>query len=225
MPANIGITEADARVLKTLASVDNTLTLFGGSEIVWGNNKAMTIYYQSRLTSPVPNGVFSLHDLRHFISFIGLFRDPEIEFGEGSLSIVDGTGRTGSYCLSEQRYTNTVSQPIDIPASDVVIPLSKEIFSDWRKAAKIVGSEFSIISHTGLIQTRKGKEDRYTISMDIESPKKFVFALPTETIDMLENGEYHVHVNFQYMMVKFLSPDGSFYILPANQKKSNVAKS
>lgn len=224
MLPDLTLTSKDFSTLKVLASVENTLTLFGGSDTIWTNNKSQTIYYQTKLESMIPAGEHSFHDLRHFISFLGLFTDPVLEFSSGSVRITDGTGRTGTYNLSERQYSNTISKPIDLKTSDVTLPVPKDVFTDWRKAAKVIGSEFSVLSHTGLAQSRKGKADTYSIDMDLDTKHKFSLAILTENLDILENGEYRVDISFDHMIAKFTAQDGSYYILPANPKKSNVER-
>ena len=142
---------------------------------------------------------FAIYNLDRFLSTMSLFDDPDLTFGENSVSITDGERKTNYVYADEATITKAPENEISLPSVDVTFTLTNEHLKDVEKAAGVLALPEILVVGDGstvYLQAADSKVpngDGYSIKIG-ETNKTFKAIFKAENIKIIP-GEYEVSIS------------------------------
>ena len=123
-------------VLKNYSSINANLLVNAGNSI-----STMSQMKNIVSTSKLPDTFetdFAIYDLNEFLSALSLFKDPELDFGEKSVKISEGS-QSIEYFYSDPSVVTTPQNTITMPDVDAEFTLTQSVFNQVMKASAVLG--------------------------------------------------------------------------------------
>ena len=124
---------------------------------------------------------FGVYDLPEFLSVMGMFSNPELEFDDDMkfVRIKEGS-QSVKYFFSDVETLTTTDKEVKMPTIDLIFELSVENINSLRKAASTLGVSDLVVtkSSDGLNVTVTSVEDSTANSFNIQV--KAIGDIPTE---------------------------------------------
>ena len=184
----------DLTVLKNFASINPSIQFKEGN-VIRTISRSKTILASAKLSEEVEK-TFAVYDLSQFLSAMSLFSDPEIDFGESSLTIRQGKEKL-QYTYTDASLINTPpNKDINLPSEDVSFELKNEVLTKVQKALGVVGSpEVAFIGDGETIRltacdSKNSSSSNFSIDVG-ETEKTFKLIFLAENIKLLP-GDYQV---------------------------------
>lgn len=166
------LTERTVSLLKNFASINPSILIKPGS-ILQTINPASSVIATATVEESFPKE-FAIYDLNQFLSAISMFKDCDIEFGDGFLELKgEGNASIRYWCAEPSLIKSKVSE-VKLPSEDVQFHLSETALSKTLKAASILGLPELAFASNGDILSVKAIDSRSpsSNSMDIELAKE-----------------------------------------------------
>jgi hypothetical protein len=132
-------------VLKSFTAINKSVLLKPGNTI-----KTITPEKTLIAIAEIPDEIPSeacVYDLSRFLSILGLYNDPDVEFGDKYFTISEGKRRT-KYVYADISMIHTPPEKdINIPSEDVVVSVTESDLSSVLKAAGVL--QFTEIAFVG----------------------------------------------------------------------------
>lgn len=140
----------------------------------------------------------AIYNLDRFISTISLFNNPELQFGEESVKIIDENKKSDYYYASENTIKVPPEKEIKLPSVDVTFTLKDSDLKDVERAAGVLqlpeifvtGDGTSIYLQAG--DSKGVTNDKYSIAIG-ETNKTFRAIFKVENIKIIP-GNYEVSI-------------------------------
>lgn len=187
-------------VLKKFAEVNTGLVFKEG-------NKQSTVSPQKNIlvsavvTENFPQS-FAIYELNRFLSVLTSCKDPELEFNDNSLKIVESNGSTTSYVYSDP---SMIVQPpekeITFPSTDVEFKLTYDQYESILKKAAILSlPEIAVVGDGSklmlqALDTKNDSSDKSNIPLG-NTDKNFQFVFKLENLKLFK-GDYDVKISKQ----------------------------
>lgn len=177
-------------LLKNYASINPSILVPKGSLLqTIAISKNIVSYAEADETFPVE---FAIYDLFEFLSVIELFKDPDFEFGEQSVTISDANSKC-TYVYAEKTIIEYPKTKLNFPAAEIKFTLSKDNLDRLLKAANTLGLPYLCVT----------KEDN-NIVIKVTDPKNpssnaYSCIVGADTLDH----EYEIFIKHEHMkMIK-----------------------
>jgi hypothetical protein len=124
-------------VLKNYSSINANLLVAAGDTI-----STMSQMKNIVSTSKLPDTFetdFAIYDLNEFLSALSLFKDPDLNFGEKSVKISEGSQGI-EYFYSDPSVVTTPKTSITMPDVDAEFVLTQSVFNQVMKASAVLGA-------------------------------------------------------------------------------------
>lgn len=175
------ISKDTLEILQSFAAINPNLVIKPGSVIqtISESNTILGVATTEE-TWPAEIGIYNLGE---FNSTLGLFKDPDIEFGETTLKIKEG--RLGvNYQYADPSILTSPKQDIKLPTPLAVIALSASDIATLKKASSAFGLGTLVIKP-------KGKKIIASIA-DPSNPKSN--SVDLEVGDNLDESSFEIHI-------------------------------
>lgn len=155
------LSENTISVLKNFSTINPNLVFKEGNQVKT-ISVAKNILATATLGEVIPKE-FGIYDLNEFLSVVGLFDKPTLDFTENSVKIKDAAGNQAvTYFFSSMENLTTPSKDITMPKCEIEFTLSEADLSKLRRAAATLGvSEVSVC----------GEEDETSITVKVSDTK------------------------------------------------------
>lgn len=183
-------------VLKNFAKINPSILIDTGSVIkTISPNKTIMAKASVGVDFPVR---FAIYNLDRFISILSVFSDPELEFGEKSVRITDGSRTTNYFYADESTIKKAPEKDLVLPSTDVSFMLTNENLKDVEKALGVLGlPEIVIVGVENVISLQASDSKNTTgdyFSVDIgETSKEFKAVFKSDNIKIIP-GDYQVSI-------------------------------
>jgi hypothetical protein len=132
-------------VLKSFTSINKSILLRPGN-VLKTITPEKTLIAIAEIPDEIPSEA-CVYDLSRFLSILGLYNDPDVEFGDKYFIISEGKRRT-KYVYADISMIHTPPEKdINIPSEDVVVSVTESDLSAVLKAAGVL--QFTEIAFVG----------------------------------------------------------------------------
>lgn len=122
-------------ILKNFAGINQSLVIKPGNVITTISN-TRDVLAQATVDETFESE-FAIYDLNEFLGALSLFTEPEINFDEDNLAIVEGRRHQKFWYADASIITQPPSKELKLPSVDVDVALTKEDIAVLQKAASI----------------------------------------------------------------------------------------
>jgi len=184
-------------VLKNFAKINPSILIQEGNTLKT-ISPSKTIMAKANVDTNFSNK-FAIYNLDRFLSTMSLFNDPDLTFGDKSVSISEGERKTEYVYSEEATVTKAPEKEINLPSVDVTFTLTNEHLKDVEKAAGVLGLPEILVVGDGstvYLQAADSKApngDVYSIKIG-ETNKTFKAIFKAENIKIIP-GEYEVSIS------------------------------
>ena len=141
------LSESTLSVLKNFSTINPNLVFKQGNQIKT-ISVAKNILATATITETIPKE-FGIYDLNEFLSVVGLFDTPTLDFTDSSIKIKQD-GSSVNYFYSAMDNLTTPSKDITMPNCEIEFTLTDSDLSKLRRAAATLGvSEVSVCGDAG----------------------------------------------------------------------------
>ena len=190
------LSDTTISVLKNYSSINQNLKIDAGNNLV--TMSAMkNIVAKSKVEETFEKDI-AIYDLNEFLAALSLFESPELDF-EDDYVMINNEGKTSSckYWYSDPSVVTTVSNPIEMPESEVSFTLSSDELSNITKAAAVIGVPDMVLENGSLRVTDKKNQTANAFSMNVAQDIKhlnYAFWFKVENLKLMP-GTYDVSVS------------------------------
>ena len=132
-------------VLKSFTGINKSIQMKPG-KILKTITPEKTLIAIAEIPDEIPSEA-CVYDLSRFLSILGLYNDPDVEFGDKYFTISEGKRRT-KYVYADISMIHTPPEKdINIPSEDVVVSVTESDLSSVLKAAGVL--QFTEIAFVG----------------------------------------------------------------------------
>ena len=208
------LSDTTISVLKNYSSINQNLKIDAGNNLV--TMSAMkNIVAKSKVEETFEKNI-AIYDLNEFLAALSLFESPELDFEDDHI-MISNEGKTSSckYWYSDPSVVTTVSNPIEMPESEVSFTLSSDELSNITKAAAVIGVPDMVLENGSLRVTDKKNQTANAFSMNVAQDIKhlnYAFWFKVENLKLMP-GTYDVSVSSKKIShFKNTSVDIEYYI-------------
>ena len=190
------LSDTTISVLKNYSSINQNLKIGAGNNLV--TMSAMkNIVAKSKVEETFEKDI-AIYDLNEFLAALSLFESPELDFEDDHV-MISNEGKTSSckYWYSDPSVVTTVSNPIEMPESEVSFTLSSDELSNITKAAAVIGVPDMVLENGSLRVTDKKNQTANAFSMNVAQDVKhlnYAFWFKVENLKLMP-GTYDVSVS------------------------------
>lgn len=183
------------QVLKNFAKINPSI-VFKEGNVVKVISPTKTIMAKATVPTTFDRR-FAIYNLDRFLSAVSLFTNPDLSFGEKSVTISEDHRVTKYSYADESTFIKVPEKDIELPSVDVSFRLSNTALKEVEKALGVLGlPEIVVRGENGkmLLQASdtKSPNDVYSVELG-ETDKTFCAVFKTENIKILP-GDYDVSI-------------------------------
>lgn len=132
------LSKETTELLTNFASINMSLLVREGKKIrtVSPQKNVMAV---ANISEEMPKE-FAIYDLKQFLGTVSLFEDPELEFGDKSVKISNGSGAVASFVFAaKEAIVSAPDKDPTISNPEISFSLENKALSDALKAAGVLG--------------------------------------------------------------------------------------
>lgn len=202
-------------ILKNFSTINSNIVFREGSTIKT-IAEAKNVLASAQVEEVFP-AEFGVYDLPEFLSVMGMFSEPELEFDEDMKFVrIKEDSRSVKYFFSDVETLTTTDRDVKMPTTDLVFELSVDNISSLRKAASTLGVSDLVVSKSAdqgkLNVTVTSVEDGTSNSFNVEvdamgdvPDEDFRFVFDINSLKVLSSA-YRIEVSSK-LISKFVSVD------------------
>jgi gp45 sliding clamp, C terminal len=194
-------------VLKNFAGINQSL-IFPTNKQLGTIAESKTILAQVKIDEEFPRE-FGIYDLNEFLSTLGLFGDPDLNFEDSNLAIKDSVAKTRSSCKyfyadvsMIPEFPNTDKILKAVKSAEIKFDLSEEDLERILKAAGTLQSKHLAVESDGkkillsALDAGNATSNKYSIEVAKGTGAKFRMLFKTDSFKLLKGG-YEVRISKQ----------------------------
>ena len=194
------LSEDTIAILKNFATINSNLVFKPGQKLKT-IAESKTIMAQADIIEDFPQEV-GLYDLNEFLSVLSMIPEPDIQFLENNLHIVNNLQQV-DYFYSNPEILTTPGKDIQMRDAEVGISLSEEELKRIHQASSVLGhSDLSIVRESNdkvfakVYDAKDATANVYTLSLVLENqiPNRFNFDFNIANLKLLP-GDYFVSLS------------------------------
>lgn len=217
--------ERTLTILKSFSTINKSILMKEGNVL-----KTVTPEKTLVATATIPDQIPSqacVYDLSRFLSILGLYKDPDVEFHDKYFTIRDGKQRTKYVYADISMIHAAPEKDIQLPSADVEVNVSWEDMQSVIKAAGVLQfSEVAFVGEGGKIYLKaidgnNDNSDDYGVEIGTTSDE-FKIIIKTDNLKLLAQ-DYQVTLCAKGIS-EFKSSDGNVTYYVAIDTKSTYRK-
>jgi len=187
------LTKKTLAILNNFASINQSIVIKPGSKIETISN-VKDSFARTQVEEEFPVQV-SIYDLKGFLGTVGLFDDPDFEFGEKSVKISEGKSSQVYFYADPSVITQPPEKGVNIPSVEVEAELTKEQLnkiiraSSINNAGDLTFTEGSAVVHDKAVPN----SNRFEISNVSSSEGKYELSIKVEKLKLVAD-DYKVKI-------------------------------
>lgn len=196
-------------VLSNFTNINDNLVINAPEDdesgtLIRTKNVASNVFAEYKAPEVFPCDI-SIYNLSELLSVIGLFDDPDLEFGEKYLTINDSSSSNRvRYFYADRSILSYPEKGINFPESDLTVTLGTKEFAKIKKAASTLGvPNVSVLGDENDVTLRAhdtGKQSGNYFDLGLEAAsdpdRAFQVDFTTDTLNLLPV-EYELDLSFK----------------------------
>lgn len=126
-------------ILKNFAGINQSIVIKPGNKLETISN-VKDIFAKAVIEETFDKKV-SIYDVNEFLGVISLFEDPELEFGDNSVTIIQGKMKQTYYYADASVISTPPENGVNLPSVEVTAKLTREQLQSIIKAASLNQSQ------------------------------------------------------------------------------------
>ena len=180
--------ERTLTILKSFSTINRSILMKEGNVL-----KTVTPEKTLVATAEIPDQIPAqacIYDLSRFLSILGLYKDPDVEFHDKYFMIKDGKQRTKYVFADISMIHAAPEKEIKIPSADVVVNVSWNDLQSVIKAAGVLQfTEVAFVGEAGkiylkAINSAQENSDDYGVEIG-ETSDEFKIIIKTDNLKLL----------------------------------------
>lgn len=216
------ISKQTIEVLKNFATINQNLLINPGN-VLMTRTVAKTMFASATVDTEFPRQV-GIYNLASFLGALSLFSDPEVEFGETSMTISQGKNKV-RYNYAEPEVLAYPANAIKEQEADAQFTMTEENLKSLLKAGSILGSTDLCIKGSdgkivcSVLDPENSAANTFSVEVG-ETDEEFDLYLKLENMKLL-SGNYEVSLS-RKMITKFNNTGTSYALYIGNSKKEST---
>lgn len=200
-------------VLKNFAKINPSIVVQEGN-VLKTISPTKTIMAKAEVKTEFPTR-FAIYNLDQLIALHSTFTDPDVEFNEKSLTLIEDNRNSHFTYADENTVTKAPDKTISLPSLDVTFKMTDKDLRDVEKAAGILGlPELAVVGDgesISLVATDSKNPTSNDFSIKIgETDKVFKALFKVENIKIIP-GDYEVSISSKGIS-HFVGADVEYFI-------------
>jgi hypothetical protein len=180
--------ERTLTILKSFSTINKSILMKEGNVL-----KTVTPEKTLIASATIPDSIPSqacVYDLSRFLSILGLYKDPDVEFHDKYFMIKDGKRKTKYVYADVSMIHAAPEKEIQLPSADVVVDVTWEDMQSVIKAAGVLQfSEVAFVGESGKIYLKavdsaNENSDDYGVEIG-ETSDEFKIVIKTDNLKLL----------------------------------------
>lgn len=212
-------------ILRNYSAVNPSIFIPKGSMVSTMSNDKNIISYAD-VDEDFPTDI-ALYDLNEVLSLLDLFDDPDVEFGEKTVTI-SGNGSVCEYAYAEKDIITYPKNKLNFPTVDVSFQISKEQMDKLLKASNTLGLPVFCITKDDtdivmkVVDPKNPSSNTFSCVVgNDDSEKEYEFFIKQEYFKMVKD-DYTVSLSSKFIS-RFESSEGIEYYV-AMEKSSTYSE-
>lgn len=179
-------------ILKNFASINQSIVINPGNVVeTISNTKDM---FGKAIVDETFEQKVAIYDLNQFLGVVGLFDDPDFEFGGEAVTISEGKSSQKYYYADPAVITQVPETGINLPSTEVTVALSRDDMSQLVRAASINNASDLTFSNEGTYVHDKAVPTSNRFSVDTgSSSNTYALSISVDKLKMVSD-DYKVDV-------------------------------
>jgi hypothetical protein len=193
------LSDKTVEILKNFATINQSILIRDGSDL--NTMSVQKNVLASVIAAETFPKEFGIYDLNEFLSALSLFENPDLEFGDSSMTMTGSDGSSTSYWYADKSIIIYPEKEITMPECEVNFTLKKDVFNKLLRATGTLGLNDLCIRNEGdkivaeVQDKRNDTSNTYSIEVgDYAGDDNFNFFFLTERMKMLPN-DYQVEIS------------------------------
>lgn len=180
--------ERTLTILKSFSSINKSILMKEGN-VLKTVTPEKTLVASARIPDTIPSQA-CVYDLSRFLSILGLYKDPDVEFHDKYFMITSGKQRTKYVYADISMIHAAPEKDIQLPSADVVVDVSWEDLQSVIKAAGVLQfQEVAFVGQEGKIYLKaidgnNENSDDYGVEIGTTSDE-FKIIVKTDNLKLL----------------------------------------
>ena len=200
------LSQETVSVLKNLSTINQSILIKAGKRLR-SMSVMKNILVEADITEEFTRDV-AIYDLNQFLNCLSLIPGAEVELGDNSITVTDGTNSIDYRYSDPSVITTPPEKELKLPSEDVCVVLTEEHLETVKKASAVlqipdvsfVGDGQTI--HLSVRDKKNSGSNSYSIEVG-ETERVFQFNLKVENLKLL-SGDYDVIIS-QKNLARFQS--------------------
>jgi len=174
-------------ILNNFATINQSIVINPGKKVETISNVKDT-FARAEVDEEFPVKV-SIYDLKGFLGVVGLFEDPEFDFGDKSVKISEGSSSQTYFYADPSVITQPPEKGVNIPSIEVEAKLSKEQLSKIIRASSInSASDLTFTNGSAVVHDKTvPNSNRFEISDVSQSEGKYDLSIKVEKLKLVSD--------------------------------------
>ena len=180
-------------ILNNFASINQSIIIKPGKKLETISNVKDT-FAHAEIEEEIPVQV-SIYDLKGFLGVVGLFDDPDFEFGDKSVKISEGKSSQTYFYADASVITQPPEKGVTIPSTEVEANLSKEQLSKIIRASSINNAgDLTFTNGSAVVHDKTvPNSNKFEIGEVSQSEGKYELSLKVEKLKLVAD-DYKVNI-------------------------------
>lgn len=180
--------ERTLSILKSFSTINKSILMKEGN-VLKTVTPEKTLIASATIPDTIPSQA-CVYDLSRFLSILGLYKDPDVEFHDKYFMIKDGKRKTKYVYADVSMIHAAPEKEITLPSADVVVDVTWEDMQSVIKAAGVLQfSEVAFVGESGKIYLKavdsaNENSDDYGVEIG-ETSDEFKIVIKTDNLKLL----------------------------------------
>lgn len=179
-------------ILKNFATINQSIVIKPGKKLQTISN-VKDSFAKAEIEEDFEGDV-SIYDLNEFLGVVGLFEDPEFDFGNKSVTVSEGKTKQTYFYADQSVITQPPEKGVNLPSVEVTAKLTKEQLGKLiRSSAVNKASDLTFINGNVRVHEKNvPTSNQYEIT-DVASAGKYELSIKVDKLKMVAD-DYNVSI-------------------------------
>jgi len=180
-------------ILKNFSTINQSIVIKPGN-ILQTISDVKDIFARVEVTETFPCQI-TIYDLNEFLGVVGLFEDPELDFGDDCVVISEGRQKQVFYYADASIITQAPDKGVVLPSVEVTGTINKDVLSKISRAAAINSATHISFKNGDLVVQNKAvpNSNSFVIEGISSNTSEYELSVGVDKLKMVAD-DYNVNV-------------------------------
>jgi hypothetical protein len=179
-------------ILKNFATINQSIVIKPGKKLQTISN-VKDSFAKAEIEEDFQGDV-SIYDLNEFLGVVGLFEDPEFDFGTKSVTVSEGNTKQTYFYADQSVITQPPEKGVNLPSVEVTAKLSKEQLGKLIRSSSVnKASDLTFINGNVRVHDKNVPTSNLFEITDVASAGKYELSIKVDKLKMVAD-DYDVSI-------------------------------